>query len=420
MKLWKFGALALAGVFGVAITSAAPAAPAAFGNAAGFGGSTAPAQIERFGNIFAVSVCGRFSPAGSAHCYAKVVTDARGNIKEWVPAAGLNRNATPSGFGPADLRAAYGLSPASGSPGTGPTIAIVDAYGYPNAEADLGKYRAQFGLGTCTKSNGCLRIVNQTGGTSLPRLNVGWAQEQALDLDMASAMCPNCKILLVQATNSYLNSLATATNTAAKLGAVVISNSYGGDEGGTTSYESAWNHSGVAVTVSSGDYGYGVQFPASSPHVVAVGGTHLTRSGGGWSETAWNGAGSGCSGVYGILANTQSSGTTGCPNRAVSDVSAVADPSTGVAVYGPVSRTRSGWLVFGGTSVAAPLVGGIYGAAGGIVSYPTTKLYGAAGNAFRDITSGSNGSCPTTQWCNAGPGWDGPTGLGTAQGASAF
>jgi subtilase family serine protease len=408
MKLLKLGALALATILGVAATSSAPAA--------------APTvQVERFGNAYGVSVCGRFSMRGTAHCYAKVVTDARGNIREWAPAAGLTRNAVPSGFGPSDLRSAYGITPPAGTPGSGPTIAIVDAYGYTNAEADLAKYRAQYGLGSCTTANGCFKKVNQNGVQgSYPRVDVGWSQEQALDLDMASAMCPTCKILLVQASNSYLNSLAAATNTAAKLGAVVISNSYGGDEAGTTSYASAWNHSGVAVTVSTGDYGYGVQFPASSPHVIAVGGTHLTRSGTGWNETAWSGAGSGCSSVYGILANTQSSATTGCPNRALADVSAVADPNTGVAVYGPVSRARSGWMVFGGTSVSAPLIGGIYGAAGGIVSYPTTKLYGASNTAFRDVTSGSNGSCPTTQWCNAREGWDGPTGRGTAQGTTAF
>ena len=405
MKLWKIGAVALASFLGIAGT-----APA----------SAAPLQIQRFGNVYAMSVCGNVSPRGVGHCYAKVVTDARGNILDGKPAATARRNTTPSGFGPADLGAAYGLSPATGAPGTGPTIAIVDAYGYTNAEADLSVYRQQFGLGACTKANGCLKIVNQTGGTSLPRADTGWSQEQALDLDMASAMCPNCKILLVQATNSSLSSLAAATNTAARLGAVAISNSYGGDEAGTTSYESAYNHSGVAVTVSTGDYGYGVQFPASSPHVVAVGGTHLVRSGSGFTETAWSGAGSGCSSVYGILASTQSSSTTGCPNRALADVSAVADPNTGVAVYGPASRSRSGWMIFGGTSVSAPLIGGIYAAAGGIVSYPTTKLYGASGSAFRDVTSGSNGSCPTTQWCNARTGWDGPTGLGTPQGASAF
>ena len=405
MKALTTGAVALATVLGLV-------------------GTSAPAQgpngqpVERFGRVFAVSVCGRMQVALQARCFGKVVTDARGNIINGKP--DLNRNVTPSGYGPSDLNSAYGLSPAKGAPGSGPTIAIVDAYGYPNAEKDLNTYRAQYGLGSCTTANGCFRKVNQNGGTSYPRTDVGWAQEQALDLDMASAMCPNCKILLVQASTPSYGNLAAAVNRAATLGSIVISNSYGGSESGSTTYERSYDHSGVAVTVSSGDYGYGVQFPASSSHVVAVGGTRLVRSGSGWSETVWDGAGSGCSSLYGILSNTQSATVTGCPNRAVADVAAVADPNTGVSVYGPVTRSRSGWMVFGGTSVSAPLIGGIYAAAGAFGGYPTTKLYGSATGAFRDITSGNNGSCPTTQWCTAGSGWDGPTGLGTPQGASAF
>lgn len=404
MSLSKLGAIGAALILAAAAPSSAPAAPF---------------PVERFGNVYAMSVCGKVSPALSAHCYAKVVTDAQGNIINGK--RDLNRNVTPSGYGPTDLRQAYGISVGSGQPGSGPWIAIVDAYGYPNAESDLATYRSQFGLGACTTANGCFKKVNQNGSqSSYPRTDTGWDQEQALDLDMASAMCPSCKILLVQATSATYGNLAAAVNRAATMGAKVISNSYGGSESGSTSYESAYNHSGVAITVSTGDSGYGVQFPASSPHVVAVGGTHLVRSGSGWSESAWSGAGSGCSSVYGILGSTQSSSTTGCPNRALADVSAVADPNTGVAVYGPASRTRSGWMVFGGTSVSAPLVGGVYGLANDTSGYPATKLYGAPGSAFRDVTSGSNGSCPTTQWCNAVVGWDGPTGLGTPQGTSAF
>src|SRR4051812_48153880 len=147
MKLLKLGAITLATILAVAVTSSAPAAPGM--------------QIERMGNVFTVSVCGKISASGTAHCYAKVVTDARGNVKEWTPAAGLTRNAVPAGFGPTDLRQAYGLSPASGAPGSGPTIAIVDAYGYANAEKDLNVYRAQYGLGSCTTANGCFKKVNQ-------------------------------------------------------------------------------------------------------------------------------------------------------------------------------------------------------------------------------------------------------------------
>jgi subtilase family serine protease len=404
MKLYKLGAVALAMFLGVSGTSAS---------------ATSPGQVHRFGHVFARAVCGDIQIAGVGRCFAKVVTDARGN--ELDGKSNLSRNVTPSGYGPGNLNSAYRLSPASGNPGTGPTIAIVDAYGYPNAESDLSVYRAQFGLGACTTANGCFKKVNQNGVQgSYPRTDTGWGQEQALDLDMASAMCPNCKIVLVQATSASFTNLASAVDRAATMGAKVISNSYGGSESGSNSYESHYNHSGIAITVSSGDSGYGVQFPASSPHVVAVGGTTLHNSNGTYSETAWNGAGSGCSSIYGILGSTQSSGVTGCPNRAVADVSAVADPNTGVAVYGPTSRTRSGWMVFGGTSVAAPLVGGVYGSANDASAYPTTKLYGASTSAFRDVTSGSNGTCPTSQWCTAGAGWDGPTGLGTAQSTTAF
>src|SRR5438270_1788921 len=192
-----------------------------------------------------------------ALCHAHVVTDARGVIK--LGKASPSLLGAPSGFGAGDLRSAYKVT-ALGSSST--TVAIVDAYGYPNAERDLGTYRAQFGLPACTTANGCFKKVNQNGYTTYPSYNVGWAQETALDLDMASAMCPNCKILLVEANSASYSALATAVNTAARLGAHAISNSYGGGEYGSTYYESAYNHPGVAVTASSGDSGYGVEFPA--------------------------------------------------------------------------------------------------------------------------------------------------------------
>ena len=405
MDLFKLGAAAAAIMLGVAGTSSS---------------ATTPGPVQRFGNVFARSVCGHQTAQAEARCFAKVVTDASGNIKEGLNPT-LSRFAVPAGYGPTDLRSAYNITDTGSS---SYTIAIVDAFGYPSAEADLAKYRSQYGLPSCTTSNGCFKKVGQNGGAPPSRVDVGWGQETALDLDMASAMCPSCHILLVESTNDYLNNLAAAANYAAAH-ANAVSNSYGGSEGGTTSYESAYNHSGVAITVSSGDYGYGVQFPASSPHVIAVGGTSLRHTNGVWSETAWNGAGSGCSSVYGILTSSggfavQDSTVTGCPNRAVSDVSAIADPNTGVAVYGPTSRTRSGWMVFGGTSVAAPLIAGVYGATNDTSGYMASKLYGAASSAFRDVTTGNNGSCPTTQWCVARKGWDGPTGLGTPQTGTAF
>src|SRR6185312_4409057 len=197
----------------------------------------------------------------------------------------------------------------------------------------------------------CFKKVNQRGVQgSYPAFNLGWSQETALDLDMASAMCPGCSILLVEADSATLQNLALSVNTAAAMGAHVISNSYGGSESGTTTFEPYYNYAGIAVTASSGDNGFGVEFPASSPHVTAVGGTTLTRSSAttrGFTEKTWAGAGSGCSAVY---AKPTWQKDAGCARRTVADVSAVADPNTGVAVFGPSGRgNRSAWLVFGGT-----------------------------------------------------------------------
>src|SRR5579864_7308647 len=266
--------------------------------ATAMGASTASAQaVERSGNTFHKAVCARNIGPGQARCHAHVVTDRAGNILANLDRVGRplrhgggGGGGTPSGYGPADLRSAYGTTALSASNGVGVTIAIVDAYGYPNAASDLATYRSTMGLPAC--GAGCFTKVNQNGlQGSYPSSNTGWDQEQALDLDMVSAMCPNCHILLVEANSASYADLATAENTAAGLGAHAISNSYGGGEAGTS--DGAYTHPGIAITVSTGDSGYGVQFPASSPHVTAVGGTSLTRASNarGWSETAWSGAG---------------------------------------------------------------------------------------------------------------------------------
>lgn len=386
----------------------------------------AAGPVERSGRTFHAKVCPTFEGPGTARCFAHVVTDAAGNILY----RNVTRNATPAGYGSATLQAAYSISPATGNPGSGATVAIVDAYGYPNAASDLAVYRSTMGLPPCTVASGCLTIVNQTGGKNLPRTNTGWDQEQALDLDMVSSMCPNCKILLVEASSSSYANLGTAVNTAAAR-ALVVSNSYGGGENGTTSYEGYYNHPGVTILASAGDSGYGAQFPATSPHVVAAGGTSLSLSPS-RSETVWSGTGSGCSTVY--LAPSWQVGTAAnstCKARMETDASAVADPNTGVAVYGPPGGTRSAWMVFGGTSVASPLLGGIYGEVGvncgsfdpnNVNSYCASKLYtnGVLKTGFHDITSGSNGSCLVAYYCNAETGYDGPTGWGTPNGAAAF
>jgi subtilase family serine protease len=351
-----------------------------------------------------VRVCA--STTDEVRCHARVLVDAAGDPRP---------NATPAGLGPAQLRDAYKIT-GTGSSST--IIAIVDAFGYPSAESDLATYRAQFGLPPCTTANGCFKKVNQSGVQgSYPKTDTGWSQESALDLDMASAICPSCKLILVEASSASFQNLATAVNTAASLGAHVISNSYGGGESGAASFDSFYTHPGVAITASSGDSGFGVEFPASSPHVTAVGGTSLrvasnTR---GWTETAWNGAGSGCSTVF---AKPSWQTDPGCANRTVADISAIADPNTGVAVFGPASRRASGFLVFGGTSVAAPLIGAVYAVNGGAVSFGSDP-YAHAGALF-DVTSGSNGTCGGSYLCTAGVGFDGPTGLGTPNGAAAF
>lgn len=373
----------------------------------GIAGQANAQVIQRSGNVFHKATCA-LPAAGTARCHAHVVTNSKGDLF-------ANSLAPIGGYAPADLRSAYAIN-ALGKATT--VIAIVDAFGYNNAEADLKIYRAQFGLRACTTANGCFKKLNQNGVQgSYPSQDVGWAQESALDLDMASAMCPRCQIWLVEGnTNSYAN-LAAAVNTAASLGAHVISNSYGGGESGTQSYEPSYNHAGVAITASSGDSGYGVQFPASSPHVTAVGGTHLVTDGSarGWAETAWSGAGSGCSTIY---SKPTWQKDPGCSKRMEADVSAVADPATGVAVYGPINSSQSSWLVFGGTSVAAPLIGGIYGARGGAVNYGNDPYKHK--RALNDIVSGSNGSCGGSYLCTAMPGYDGPTGLGTPISTTAF
>jgi subtilase family serine protease len=357
---------------------------------------------------------------GNARSCSSATAEVRCNALVRMPAAGVSPNAaTPSGLFPADLVSAYKLP--SATAGSGQTIAIVDAFDDPTAEADLGVYRSQFGLPACTTANGCFRKVNQNGGTAPPAVDGGWAQEISLDVDMVSAICPNCHILLVEASSASFANLGAAVNRAATMGAKAISNSYGGSDSSDATNGSFYNHPGIAVTASSGDGGFGVEYPASSRFVTAVGGTTLTRNSTtrGWGETAWSGAGSGCSRF-----NTQLSGqtttVTGCARRAVADVSAVANPSTGVAVYDSTAfQGLSRWLVFGGTSVSSPIIASVFGLAGNASSTTNNFPYAHTGSLF-DVTSGSNGSCSPSQLCTARAGWDGPTGLGTPNGTGAF
>ncbi len=360
-------------------------------------------------------VCAQPSSSKAAACLAVQRTDVTPHL------AGAP-NVTPSGYGPAQLQSAYALP--SATAGAGQTVAIVDAYDDPNAEADLATYRSQYGLPSCTTANGCFRKVDQRGAGAYPAPNSGWSTEISLDLDMVSAVCPNCGILLVEADDNSIDNLAAAVDEAVALGARYVSNSYAtsGEDPSEAGYDVHYHHPGVAITASSGDAGYQVNYPAASPYVTAVGGTSLVKdsSARGWSETAWDGAGSGCSQFE---AKPAWQSDTGCAKRTSTDVSAVADPNTGVAVYD--SYQYGGWAVFGGTSVASPIVASVYALAGPPAadtvpaSYPyDSQVVGPGG--LNDVTSGSNGSCSPAYLCTGETGYDGPTGLGSPAGVAAF
>ncbi|MFE9555394.1 putative Ig domain-containing protein [Streptomyces sp. NPDC006703] len=376
--------------------------------AAATGSGSQPAHTQR--------LCAQPAKAGMMSCLALARTDVQHHL-------GISPAAAPSGYGPTDLQSAYALSASAGS---GATVAIVDAQDDPNAESDLATYRSQYGLPACTTANGCFKKVDQNGGTSYPTADSGWAGEISLDVDMVSAVCPQCHILLVEATSATMDDLGTAVNRAVTMGAKYVSNSYGGSEDATdpTSDSSYFNHPGVAITVSSGDSGYGVEYPAASQYVTAVGGTSLSRASNsrGWSESVWGtssggqGAGSGCS-AYDPKPSWQKD--SGCSKRAVADVSAVADPATGLAVYD--SYQAAGWNVYGGTSASSPIIASVYALAGtpAAGTSPASYPYAHTGS-LNDVTSGANGSCSPAYLCTAGAGYDGPTGLGTPNGTAAF
>ncbi|MEV0093796.1 carboxypeptidase regulatory-like domain-containing protein [Streptomyces sp. NPDC050738] len=403
MRLVALGAAAAIAV----VTVQLPAQAASLSATAGSAGKPAAAKQAHPAH----RSCAKSANPAKASCSALV----RDDIAQTRAQVAAEPDATPSGLGPADLQAAYDLP--SASAGGGQTVAIVDAYDNPSAEAELATYRTQFGLPACTTANGCFSKIDQRGGTSYPAANSGWAGEIALDLQMVSAVCPNCKILLVEADSASMANLGTAVNQAVAKGAKFVSNSYGGAEtSNESSYDTAYfNHPGVAITASTGDDGYGVSYPAASPYVTAVGGTSLTKdttATRGWSESVWAGAGSGCS-AYETKPTVQSD--SGCPRRAVADVSAVADPNTGVAVY-----NAGAWHVYGGTSASAPIIASVYALAGtpAAGSSPMSFPYARTGD-LNDVTTGTNGSCGT-YLCQGATGYDGPTGLGTPKGVGAF
>jgi fibronectin type 3 domain-containing protein len=301
---------------------------------------------------------------------------------------------TVSGLSPTNLKSVYGFSTATAA-GSGKTIAIVDAYNDPTAATDLSTFSSQWGLPACTTTNGCFAQVNQTGGTTLPATDTGWALEISLDVQWAHAVAPGAKILLVEATNNSMSNLMAAEQYAGNH-ANYVSNSWGGSEFSGETSEDALFPGSASYFAATGDTGGAVDYPATSPKVIAVGGTSLkfNTNGSLASETAWSSGGGGCS-AYEPAPAAQSGfaqfAQAGCTGRAVPDVALDADPSSGVAVFDSTSyEGSSGWWTVGGTSVATPIWAAASAAAG--VSPTLQSVYGSSSPpSFRDITGGSNG-----------------------------
>jgi hypothetical protein len=417
----------------------------------------------------AVKACPQPQP-GFDRCFALVRKPVAGptadtekpGVSPFVVGAGATSAGPAGGLTPEDLASAYGYAPATG--GSGETVGIVDAFDDPSIASDLAVFDNEYGLPSCTTSNGCLTKVGQSGGATPAPDTSGWSVEIALDVETVHATCPNCHILLVESDNNSEANLATAANEAVALGASVVSNSYGGPERFAGAFErSAYDHPGIPIVASTGDSGYynwrefeeELQMPnapASSPSVISVGGTTLTLNPDGTraNETVWPGSGGGCSrlfearpwqlGVAGYAA-------TGCGDKRLSaDVSADADPNTGLDIYDTYNcgsmceGVDEGWETIGGTSLSAPFIASMYALAGGGhgAPYPSVTLYGHA--ARFDVTEGGNGACEgealgcagidsiglgridcegTTE-CDAAPGYDGPSGVGTPVGLGLF
>ena len=451
----------------------------------------------------AAHACPRPKP-GRATCFALVrvpvsaAAAAQPGVRPFRVGDGALESGPAGGLTPEQIATAYGFKGAGS--GEGQTVAVVDAYDDPNIEADLGAFDTYYGIAPCTKANGCFEKVGQTGKANvLPKADKeGWSVEISLDVEMVHSTCPKCHVLLVEANNPEFSNLAVAVNEAVKLGATEVSNSYGGPEGSLGSTEkAAYSHPGVVIAAATGDEGYNdwtyinpleevegeyreylellkkeadrPNMPASLPSVVAVGGTslYLTEEGKREAETVWNGngpldeaefegtTGGGCSTMFTAPPWQQSApgyGATGCGGkRLTADISAVADPNTGFDIYdtdncGPACEeygAGEGWLTIGGTSVATPLISGLYGLAGGAngVSDPALTLYGHLGesSSLFDVTEGGNGfcdddgqacganayfglsvDCEGTTACNAAPGFDGPSGVGTPNSLALF
>jgi subtilase family serine protease len=366
--------------------------------------------------------------AGQFRCLALGLRDfAR------APRTEMPDRTSVAGYGPAQLQAAYDItSEAKTNPGG--TVVIVDAFGYPTLAKDLARYRKYFKLRKCDISSGCLSILNQDGKASpLPSpptgSNVGWIGEQAIDVSMVSANCPNCHIVMIEATTNYGNDLFAAERTAANLHPSAISNSWGGEEYKSEKRDEKkfFDHSGIAITASSGDdtYAAGVIVPSVFNTVTAVGGTTLNtaHTKRGYAEVVWPGTESGCSAYIPVPTWQRpiEKKLGGCSKRIVADIAYDADPDTGVAVYESYGYdgVPPGWQVWGGTSVGAPAIAAIYALSGNTSGVPASLAYSNSKDLY-DVTSGSDGSCKPAYLCTGKAGYDGPTGNGTPNGTKAF
>jgi subtilase family serine protease len=338
--------------------------------------------------------------AGWTSCFAEIVTD-----QGETPLV----SGDPTGYSPAQLHTAYAMPSQATQP---VTVAVVGAYHDAAITKDLHAYDAAFGI----PDPPSLTQISQRGDHSYPAVDTGWALELSMDVEMAHQTCQNCPLLLVEADSPDITNLMAAVDMAARRGATVISNSYGGAEATRdTQMDAHLNHPGVTIVASAGDSGYGVSYPASSPTVIAVGGTTLTlrTSGTRLREEVWDGSGSGCS-RYEHKPSWQKD--RGCLNRTVTDIAADADPTTGAAVYDSLGyQGQRGWFVLGGTSLSAPLVAGMFALAGG----GDASGFYRRPSALYDVTTGRNGSCKS-YLCQGGSGYDGPSGLGAPNGLASF
>jgi subtilase family serine protease len=410
-----------AGALAVALSLAAAVMTAGTPDASAAAGPSAPPARQPAAGMRAA--CAPARP-GFARCYA--LWGPQATVNRAIAAGVTGAAATPKGWGAKNLESAYKL-PVSRHPHQ--TVAVTIAYHTPHLAHYLAIYRKEYGLPACTSAGGCFRVVNQNGRKSpLPSSGKGsgWDLEITLDISMISAACPHCRILVVEANQPSLPALGKAEDTAARLGAQVISNSYGiREDGYSDSLSKYYEHPGHTIVVAAGDFGYtAANWPANLRSVTSVGGTELHRASNarGWSETTWNnGWGAGGSGCSAYVPKPSWQPPTDCSMRTVADVSAAA---FNIPVYNTV---YGGWVTVAGTSASAPLIAGIYGLAGNGARTTQKFLYAHAGSLF-DITSGNNdwfsnskgAACGFDSLCVAGPGYDAPTGLGTPDGTGAF